>query len=184
MFPVWRLPLEKKSLLKVRARRYKSSKLSTKFREISSSLEEFPNSVKCDSLLKSIFIDETIFLTSTAHFWFETLELKNFSTTRKISKSTSRKFPKTTSVFEIVEIIDFCWRTWQNLFLLTYARRLNHYGSHCMKSVRIRNFSGPYFPAFGLNTDRYGISFRIQSECGKIRTRKTPNTDTFHAVSL
>ena len=23
---------------------------------------------------------------------------------------------------------------------------------------------------------------RIQSECGKIRTRKTPNTDTFHAV--
>ena len=26
------------------------------------------------------------------------------------------------------------------------------------------------------------VSFRIQSECGKIRTRKTPNTDTFHAV--
>ena len=23
---------------------------------------------------------------------------------------------------------------------------------------------------------------RIQSECGKIRTRKTPNTDTFHTV--
>ena len=33
-------------------------------------------------------------------------------------------------------------------------------------------FSGPYFPAFGLNTERY-------SECGKIRTRKTLNTDTF-----
>ena len=26
------------------------------------------------------------------------------------------------------------------------------------------------------------VSLRIQSECGKIRTRKTPNTDTFHAV--
>ena len=26
-------------------------------------------------------------------------------------------------------------------------------------------------------------SFRIQSKCGKIRTRKTPNTDTFHAVT-
>ena len=25
-------------------------------------------------------------------------------------------------------------------------------------------------------------SFRIQSKCGKIRTRKTPNTDTFCAV--
>ena len=23
---------------------------------------------------------------------------------------------------------------------------------HCVKSVRIRNFSGPYFPAFELNT--------------------------------
>ena len=33
-------------------------------------------------------------------------------------------------------------------------------------------FSGPYFIAFGLNTERYGVSLRIQSECGKIRTRK------------
>ena len=33
-------------------------------------------------------------------------------------------------------------------------------------------FSGPYFPAFGLNTERYGVSHRIQSECGKIRTWK------------
>ena len=31
-------------------------------------------------------------------------------------------------------------------------------------------------------TERYGVSLRIHSECGKIRTRKTPNTDTFHAV--
>ena len=33
-------------------------------------------------------------------------------------------------------------------------------------------FSGPYFPVFGLNTKRYSVSLRIQSECGKIRTRK------------
>ena len=26
------------------------------------------------------------------------------------------------------------------------------------------------------------VSLRIQSECGKMRTRITPNTDTFHAV--
>ena len=51
-----------------------------------------------------------------------------------------------------------------------------------MKSVHIRSFSGPYFPAFGLNTERYGVSLRIQSERRKMRTRKTPNTDTFHAV--
>ena len=53
---------------------------------------------------------------------------------------------------------------------------------HCMKSVCICRFSGSYFPAFGLNTERCGVSPLIQSECGKIRTRKTPNTDTFHAV--
>ena len=33
-------------------------------------------------------------------------------------------------------------------------------------------FSGPYFPAFGLNAEKYGVSLRIQSECGKIQARK------------
>ena len=30
---------------------------------------------------------------------------------------------------------------------------------HCLKSVCIRSYSGPYFPVFGLNTKRYGVSF-------------------------
>ena len=43
--------------------------------------------------------------------------------------------------------------------------------------------SGPYFFAFGLNTERYGeISLRIRSECGRTRTRKIPNTGIFYAV--
>ena len=29
----------------------------------------------------------------------------------------------------------------------------------------------PHFPAFGLNTERYEISLRIQSECGKTREK-------------
>ena len=53
---------------------------------------------------------------------------------------------------------------------------------HCVKSVCIRSFSGPYFPAFGLNTDIYGVNLRVQSKCGKMQTRKTSNTDTFRAV--
>ena len=53
-----------------------------------------------------------------------------------------------------------------------------------MKSVSIRSYSGPHFPAFGLNTETYGVSLRIQSECGKIRIRVTPNTDTFYAVTV
>ena len=35
-----------------------------------------------------------------------------------------------------------------------------------------RVFSGPYFLVFGLNKERYYVSLPIQSECGKIRTRK------------
>ena len=33
-------------------------------------------------------------------------------------------------------------------------------------------FSGLCFPAFGRNTERYGVSLRIQSESGKIRIRR------------
>ena len=55
--------------------------------------------------------------------------------------------------------------------------------THCVKGVRIRSYSGPYFPVFGLNTERY-VSFRIQSEFGEIRTRISPNTDTFYAVTM
>ena len=44
---------------------------------------------------------------------------------------------------------------------------------HCVKSVHIRSYSGPRFPAVGMN---------IQSESRKIWSRITPNTDTFYAV--
>ena len=39
-----------------------------------------------------------------------------------------------------------------------------------------------YSPAFGLNTDIYSVNLRIQPDCGKMRTRKTPNTDSFCTV--
>ena len=47
---------------------------------------------------------------------------------------------------------------------------------HCVKSVHIRSLSDPHFPAFRLNTERYGVSLysvrirentdRKYSECG------------------
>ena len=52
----------------------------------------------------------------------------------------------------------------------------------CVKSVRIWSFSGPYFPVFVLNMGWYWVSLCIQSEYVKMRTRKTPNMDTFQAV--
>ena len=51
-----------------------------------------------------------------------------------------------------------------------------------LKSVRIRSFSGLYFSAFGLNTETCSVSVHIHSECGKIRARKTPNTNNFYSV--
>ena len=55
---------------------------------------------------------------------------------------------------------------------------------HCVKIVRVRSYSDPLFYAFGLNIERYYVSLRIQSECGKMRTRITPNTDPFYAVKV
>ena len=43
-------------------------------------------------------------------------------------------------------------------------------------------FSGPYFPAFGLNTERYHVPLRIQSKCGKIPTRKKRIWTLFRSV--
>ena len=45
---------------------------------------------------------------------------------------------------------------------------------HCVKSVRIRSFSGPYFPAFGLNTERksispYSVGMRENTDQNKVR---------------
>ena len=40
---------------------------------------------------------------------------------------------------------------------------------HCVKSVRIRSYSGPYFSC-------------IRTEYGKMRTKIAANTDTFYAV--
>ena len=67
------------------------------------------------------------------------------------------------------------------IFLNNFHRVL-HEGLRCVKSVRIRSYSGQYIPVFGLNTERYSVSLRVQSEHGKIRTRITPNTNTFHVV--
>ena len=53
-----------------------------------------------------------------------------------------------------------------------------------MKSVRFRSYSGPHFPTLELNIDSYSVSLRIRSECGKMPTRITPNTQKFYAVGF
>ena len=48
---------------------------------------------------------------------------------------------------------------------------------YCVKNVRIGDFSSPHFPAFGKNTEIYAVRMRKNTD------QKTPNTDTFYAVS-
>ena len=43
---------------------------------------------------------------------------------------------------------------------------------HCEKNVRIRNFSGPYFPVFGLSTKVWRVNICIQSVFGKYGPEK------------
>ena len=73
----------------------------------------------------------------------------------------------------------WCYITENILINLKHISLLGYQSFHWVKSVRIWSFYGLYFPAFELNTERYFVSVRIQSECGKIRTRKTPITNTF-----
>ena len=51
-----------------------------------------------------------------------------------------------------------------------------------VRSVIICSFSCLYFPVIGLNPETCILNIRIPFKCGKTRTRKTPNMDTFHAV--
>ena len=53
------------------------------------------------------------------------------------------------------------------------------YASECYQKLREKY---PYLEFFWSVYSR--ISNCIQSECEKIRTRKTTNTDTFHAVEM
>ena len=66
------------------------------------------------------------------------------------------------------------------VFLLLTLNRKMLGGSHCVKSVRIRVIPVRIFP----HSDWIWVSLRIQSKCGKMRTRITLNMDTFRAVSM
>ena len=48
---------------------------------------------------------------------------------------------------------------------------------HCVKSMRIRSFFGPYFPAFGLNTDQKNFEYGhfSRSDIWMCHSRRTKN---------
>ena len=72
---------------------------------------------------------------------------------------------------------------YQYFILISLSKKVLNLKNRISGWVRFsRSYSDPYFPASGPNTERYFVSLRIQSKCGKMWTRITPNTDTFHAM--
>ena len=70
---------------------------------------------------------------------------------------------------------------WLQDFSIKYSK-----STHCLKSVRIRSYSGPHFSLIFPHADWIrrdtGISPNsvwMREDAGKMRTRTTPNTDTF-----
>ena len=64
-----------------------------------------------------------------------------------------------------------------------HFQKLLYYRCSLRQNCPYLEFFWSDFLSFGLNTKRYEVYLRIQSEYGKIRTRKTPNTDTLYAVA-
>ena len=58
------------------------------------------------------------------------------------------------TIFVLVFIFFFLFR------ILNYNELPSDSLFHSVRGVRIRSYSGPYFPAFGLNTERYGVRMR------------------------
>ena len=52
---------------------------------------------------------------------------------------------------------------------------------HCVKQCL---YSELLWSRFSCIWTWYSVSLRIQSECGKIQTRVTPNTDAFYAITI
>ena len=94
-------------------------------------------------------------------------EFNVFSIFSQIQKMPPEKTIYLETFLEVHYVKD-CWEMLLKVF--------GYWCQRYVKSVRVWSCSGPHFPT-------YGVSLRIQSECGKMRTRITPNnTDTFHAV--
>ena len=53
---------------------------------------------------------------------------------------------------------------------------------HCVKSVRVRSYPGPHFLHSNWIRKDTEYLFVFSRNAGKVQTRITPNTDTFHAV--
>ena len=93
-------------------------------------------------------------------------------------------YQRVQNIFSRTSCIAILWfddRILEEIYETYYVRMYRNWDRtimrlcHCVKNIRIRSYSGPYFPPFGLNTEREReryVSLRTQFKCGKIRTYK------------
>ena len=81
-----------------------------------------------------------------------------------------------------------CWflfytKRWQYLKGVLWAQFCSLFMLHCVKSVRIRSYCGPHFPAFGLKTEqnnsKYGQFSRNVSDITQPKNAQTTTLSQF-----
>ena len=108
--------------------------------------------------------------------------LKTLRTFRQSNSERFRKYYFVFTLFCLSNISLISEVEWlfgnSNIFTASARRFLSctvtplSLSSGAWKVSKYQVFSGPYFPTFGLNIEKYGVSLRLQFECGKTRTRK------------
>ena len=99
---------------------------------------------------------------------------------------TSLRVLLITSIFTNATI--YCYIT--NHYLCNHLSTTQTYHQCNTRLIRLSTFilsencpnSELFWTAFPRIWTEYGVNLHIKSACGKIRTRKTPNIDSFHAV--
>ena len=105
--------------------------------------------------------------------------ITNFTFWLVISPTLASTYPTT-----VIFVLFSCFM-YVNFVIVQYRSKCHFAHSLLKKSPYSELFLLAFFPhflAFGLNTERYSVSLRIHSECGKMPTRITPNTDPFYVV--
>ena len=68
---------------------------------------------------------------------------------------------------------------------VTYTKKASLSHEHtAWKVSKDGVISGPYFPVFGLNMERYEVSSVFNPNAGKYGPEITPYLDTFHEVAV
>ena len=94
-----------------------------------------------------------------------TTEIYNASKPKSSWKSSTSSL-----IFHVISILLVSLKTlilFENYFFKKVVYNIKASLESLRENVRFWSFSGPYFPAFGLNMERCSVSLRVQSECVK-----------------